>query len=261
MRLYIIRHADPDYPNNTITAAGHLEAKALSVRMKQVAPDEIFASPLGRARDTARYTAEALGLTPTVLPWTAELDWPGISQEGYGNNMPWDLHAHVVRQWPHEVTRQSWVNFAPLDHPGYRAGFAQIQKDSDAFLTSLGYQREGGIYRVVKGNPRKIAVFCHGGFGLSWLAHLLEIPLPLMVGLFPACEQCDDGAFRRTRAGHRDTPVSRRGGHLPSLRRPIAHATRRDQGECRVGKKDFRNFYKTMQFHPYHPADSSRVCL
>lgn len=28
MRLYIIRHADPDYPNNTITPAGHLEAKA-----------------------------------------------------------------------------------------------------------------------------------------------------------------------------------------------------------------------------------------
>ncbi len=29
MRLYIIRHADPDYPNNTITPEGHLEAQAL----------------------------------------------------------------------------------------------------------------------------------------------------------------------------------------------------------------------------------------
>lgn len=30
MRLYIIRHADPDYPNNTITPEGHLEAQALA---------------------------------------------------------------------------------------------------------------------------------------------------------------------------------------------------------------------------------------
>ncbi|MEC9258269.1 MAG: histidine phosphatase family protein, partial [Candidatus Poribacteria bacterium] len=28
MRLYIIRHADPDYPNRTITEKGHLEAQA-----------------------------------------------------------------------------------------------------------------------------------------------------------------------------------------------------------------------------------------
>lgn len=33
MRLYIIRHADPDYENNTITADGHKEAKALSKRL------------------------------------------------------------------------------------------------------------------------------------------------------------------------------------------------------------------------------------
>ena len=25
-----------------------------------------------------------------------------------------------------------------------------------------------------------MAVFCHGGFGLTWLAHLLEIPLSLV---------------------------------------------------------------------------------
>ena len=32
MRLYIIRHADPDYPNRTITEKGHLEAQSLAKR-------------------------------------------------------------------------------------------------------------------------------------------------------------------------------------------------------------------------------------
>lgn len=33
---------------------------------------------------------------------------------------------------------------------------------------------------MLQPNRAKIAVFCHGGLGLTWLAHLLEIPLPLV---------------------------------------------------------------------------------
>ena len=40
--------------------------------------------------------------------------------------------------------------------------------------------QEEGRYRILEPNERKIAVFCHMGFGLAWLAHLLEMPLPLL---------------------------------------------------------------------------------
>lgn len=73
MRLYIIRHADPDYPNNTITPEGHLEAQALAKRLSSHGLDRIYASPLGRALDTMRYTADSLGMTHEVEHWTQEL--------------------------------------------------------------------------------------------------------------------------------------------------------------------------------------------
>src|SRR3569833_1782620 len=73
MRLYIIRHADPDYPNNTITAAGHLEAAALAERLATEGLTHIYASPLGRAVHTMRYTADKIGLPHTIEEWTQEL--------------------------------------------------------------------------------------------------------------------------------------------------------------------------------------------
>ena len=33
MKILLIRHAEPDYPNHTITAPGHLEAQALAERL------------------------------------------------------------------------------------------------------------------------------------------------------------------------------------------------------------------------------------
>lgn len=180
MRIFLIRHADPDYPNNTITPAGHLEAKALSVRLVRQGLDRIFTSPLGRAIDTARYTAEAIGITPVVLPWTAELELHYIHQDVLGGSVIWDIHGHTVRQLEQELTSQNWHTQAPFDHPSYKDCLVRIQADSDAFLASLGYRRDGGAYRVEKPSREKIAVFCHGGFGLTWLAHLLAIPLPLM---------------------------------------------------------------------------------
>ena len=52
MRIYIIRHADPDYDNDTLTSAGHKEAIALAERLETERINRICCSPLGRARRT-----------------------------------------------------------------------------------------------------------------------------------------------------------------------------------------------------------------
>jgi len=184
MRFFLIRHADPDYPNNTITPPGHVEAQALSRRMAKLGLDRIFVSPMGRARHTMQYTADALKMEATVEPWTAELDWGAIEQEILGRSMPWDIHGHTLRGHSEEFTRGNWHEFPLLSRPEFRAGFKKVQEASDEFFTRLGYQREGGVYRMVRPNREKVALFCHGGFGLTLLAHLLDIPLPLMWGGF-----------------------------------------------------------------------------
>jgi probable phosphoglycerate mutase len=59
-----------------------------------------------------------------------------------------------------------------------------VGRESDAFLARHGYVREGGRYRIERPNRDRLAIFCHGGFGLWWLSHLLEIPLPLIFSGF-----------------------------------------------------------------------------
>lgn len=179
MRLYIIRHADPDYERHTITPAGHLEAQALARRLARQGVDAIYSSPFPRALETMHYTAAAVGVTPEVLDWTAELLDFRIDST-WGAAFAWDLAGEIVRGCDPLPDHANWHQTAPLDAPVLREKFTTLRQDSDAFLAQHGYQREGGRYRCLAPNRRQIAVFCHNGLGLTWLAHLLEIPLSLV---------------------------------------------------------------------------------
>lgn len=183
MRLHIIRHADPDYQNNTITPAGHLEARALAERLKSYGVDRIYSSPLGRAVDTMRYTADLLGLAPNIEEWTREVDqelW--LSETPWGPIAAWDVPGEVIRESEESYGLDTWGQAVYLGESGegFREAWAEMGKASDAFLARHGYERVGGRYRSVKPNREKIAVFCHGGLAQCWLAHLLQFPLPLL---------------------------------------------------------------------------------
>ena len=180
MRLYIIRHADPDYPNNTITRTGHLEAQALAPRMQREGLHRIYSSPLGRARDTAKYSAQALNLPVEIEEWTAELSDLRSAEAPFAGMMAWDFHGEVIRGGETMPMHHNWHELPHLSVPHIREIFERVKRNSDEFLARHGYVREGGLYKIENRNREKIAVFCHGGFGLTWLAHLLEIPLPLM---------------------------------------------------------------------------------
>jgi probable phosphoglycerate mutase len=180
MRLLIIRHADPDYPNRTITAAGHREAAALAERFAHEPVDRIFASPLGRAVHTAKPTAEALNLPIEIEPWCAELNALRMTRGPQVGTMAWDLHGEVIRLDPAAMRAGRWWTLPPFDDPVFRDEVERVGRDSDAFLAKLGYEREDGRYRITRPTEQRIAVFCHGGLGLTWLAHLLELPLALV---------------------------------------------------------------------------------
>jgi probable phosphoglycerate mutase len=77
MRLYIVRHADPDYVNDSITAKGRLEAEALAARFSAQGLDRIYCSPQGRAIATMNYTRELLKTGFEIEEWTREV-WPEL---------------------------------------------------------------------------------------------------------------------------------------------------------------------------------------
>ena len=74
MKILIIRHADPDYENDSITEKGKKEAELLSQRIAPMNISEYYVSPLGRARETAGYTLKKCGKTAVTLDWLHEFD-------------------------------------------------------------------------------------------------------------------------------------------------------------------------------------------
>ena len=167
MKLLIIRHAEPDYDNDTITETGHKQAEMLAEYLKNVQIDRIFASPCGRAQDTARPTCDIKGMDFTVLKWLEEShDFmrPFNETEEFSYNVTFNEGAK-------EVTRFS------SDQP--HRPISRIVEGSDAFLASLGYVREGLAYRIEKPNDETVAVFCHHGSGSAWISHLLLRPVEL----------------------------------------------------------------------------------
>lgn len=167
MRVFIVRHADPQGYEDDITPAGRLQAEAIAGTFKRIGLDYIFTSPLKRARETVRPTAELLGLDPIVQDWMTERDW-FVDCPPSGRRSAWNLAGEVIR---------SDKCVLPLY---IEEGFRDLKQESDRFLGKMGYERIDRRYRSVQPNEKKLAVFAHLGFGLNWLSHLLELPLALV---------------------------------------------------------------------------------
>jgi len=169
MQIFIIRHADPDSDYVGISKAGHLQAATLAESLRQRGVDEIYCSPMKRALDTMQYSAKILNIEPAIEEWMSELGW-WIECEPWGKRSAWNLPGEVIRseERPDPLTSQM------------KKDIGGLRNASDSFFERLGYKRCGGRYRVVGGNDKKIAVFTHGGFGLAWLSHLLELPIELI---------------------------------------------------------------------------------
>lgn len=170
MILYIIRHADPDYENNTITPFGWEEAHALADWLKDKPIDKIYTSPMGRAIDTAAPTCKIKGMESTILPWTAE-------NMDYMDSHKLSFESQCSYKFSLQKGTYDFEDFMPNQRI---KTIAEMRQNSDEFFASLGYVREGVFYKVTRPNEERIAVFCHGGFGVEWICHLLGIAPGLM---------------------------------------------------------------------------------
>lgn len=182
MRLLIIRHADPEYSNDSLTEEGVREADALARRLASGNDGSIthlYTSPKGRARATAAPTESALCKKAFVEDWTRELTyWPTLPRTDKPGDTVlamWDMPPAQVRAVQSLTDNDQW-SLVP-DIQSARQLYHSLQLESDRFLAKHGFVREGHHYRIVHPNRDVIAVFCHGGFGLSWIAHLLNIPI------------------------------------------------------------------------------------
>lgn len=177
MLIYIIRHGDPVYNPDTLTEKGKLQASAIAKRLTLHGIDEVYTSPNGRARETAQPTCDLLGLEAKTEAWTSEdLAWKDFSIETDDGRRIWSFSKQNTVLLSDESKGQEWFNDATFAEVNAEKGYERIKNASDDFLMRMGYKREGAAYRIVEKNDKKIAVFCHQGFGLTWLSYLLSVP-------------------------------------------------------------------------------------
>jgi probable phosphoglycerate mutase len=178
LELVLIRHADPDYANDTITKLGHRQAKALATHLRRcgVTFDGLFASHFGRAQATMRYTAEAYGLTGAICPWLGEPD--GRVPDGrWSWSMP--RPEHLEKGIP--LDAKNWHRHVPYGK-SLRAIQAERLAAFNAFLVDYGLFPDGLRYRVKKGTrDQRLALFAHEGFFKILLSGLLHWPLPYVL--------------------------------------------------------------------------------
>ncbi|MBO5869618.1 MAG: histidine phosphatase family protein [Clostridia bacterium] len=180
MLLYVIRHADPTYSPDALTPKGRRQAEALGKRLALHGLDKIYSSPLIRAQQTAQPACEMLGKEKEILDWASE----GLASEYFGflddtreGRWCWSFGINPTRYYTEENLKlgDKWYEGYPFCHTKAKEGYELIAQKSDEFLESLGYKREGLKYKILNHTDERVAVFCHYGFGMVWLSHLLQI--------------------------------------------------------------------------------------
>jgi probable phosphoglycerate mutase len=183
MLLYSVRHGDPDYVNDCLTEKGILQAEAVGKRIAASGINEIYSSPMGRAQQTAAPACRLLGLPCNIEPWAHEVEEERLSNEPYGKPTSVSLiqNTYFLENGGIDLPYDRSFEALGFRSSGMKEAQARIIAGGRDFLERLGYkEEEGGIYRILRPNEDKVALFCHRVQSCAWLSHLLHIPIHIM---------------------------------------------------------------------------------
>lgn len=188
MKLYIIRHAEPDYAIDSLTEKGWREAEYLSERLEKLHIKKYYVSPLGRAKDTASCTLKKVGEEAEECTWLREFE-PKICRPDVKDRrmIAWDW---LPQDWTREerhYAKDGWHATDIFRNSEVKREYDWVVTGLDEVLKRHGYEREGNLYRVREQNKDAICFFCHFGLECVLLSHLLNIsPMVLWHGVCAA---------------------------------------------------------------------------
>lgn len=188
MKLLIIRHGDPDYSIDSLTAKGWREAELLARRFDGIEVKAFYVSPLGRAKDTASVTLKRLGRTATECPWLREFTPPVCRPDVPDRpTIPWDWLPQDWTKSEEFYRRDEWFKQPVMAEADIESCAKEVTDRFDELLSQYGYVREGNYYRVEDSNDRTITLFCHYGVGCVLIGHLIGVsPMVLWHGFAAA---------------------------------------------------------------------------
>lgn len=199
MLFFYIRHGDPIYNPDSLTPLGERQAEAIGKRLAMFGIDKIYSSTSERAKLTAKPLCELLKKDMELVDFANEAHaWRELTCYSKERKChTWLFQAPEVKAvfntpevmaLAHKWYEHPYFNTEEFKEKDYKSGTERIQKESDAFFESLGYKRESdGRYKVISDNDKRVALFAHQGFGLSFLSAVLGIPYPQFTTHFDMC--------------------------------------------------------------------------
>ena len=230
MKLYFVRHGDPDYSIDSLTEKGWREVEYLSERMVKIPAVANFSSPMGRAKDTARPTLEKLGRTAVECEWLREFSGQihrpdRVEQE----SICWDW---LPQDWTKDsrfFSHREWLQNETMAAGDVAREYHWVISGLDQLLAEYGYRREGALYRVEQGNNDALVFFCHFGVECVLLSHLLNVsPMVLWHGFVALPSSVTTVITEERRPGIASFRVNAFGdiSHLYAKEEPPAFAAR-----------------------------------
>ena len=189
MIFYYVRHGDPIYDPDSLTALGRRQAESVGRRFAVHGLDKIYASSSARAIQTAQPACEILKKEAEILDWCNEGHaWRELTVKLDDRSLRWCFHHRPSREifargellrmgkefYKHPLITEDKY----LSKIDFEQGLGRIQRETDALLATLGYSHdsERGGYIVTARNEDRVALFAHQGFGLAFLSCLMDIP-------------------------------------------------------------------------------------
>lgn len=178
MRIVFVRHGHPNYEKDCLTELGHLHAAAAAERLAAEGITEIYSSTCGRAYETAGYTARKLELEIVKCDFMREISWGSNDSEPlFLDGHPWNTVDDMIAH-NESLLEPNWIQGERFCRNKVTADVQKVALDTDLWLESLGYRREGLYYQALGNTDRTIAAFGHGGASAAILAHMFNLPFP-----------------------------------------------------------------------------------
>lgn len=176
MRILLIRHAEPDYTIDSLTAKGHVEAELLSRRLSRYDIRDYYVSPLGRAKDTAAYTLNRIGREAETLPWLREFrgSYPD-PESGKRRVVAWDVKPRIWKTFPGVMSIDTWCDAPVFDGGDVREVWKETADGLDALLSRYGIIKNGPVWKCAENGDYTIALFCHFGISMAILGYLTDV--------------------------------------------------------------------------------------
>ena len=181
MKLYLVRHGHPNYEKDCLTELGHLHAAAAAKRLADSGIEKIYSSSCGRAVETARHTADVLGIENIeLLEFMREVRWGSKNGEPiFEHGRPWSISDKMAED-NEDYFASDWRENKYYSNNILMDTYDYMFSEADKFLAELGVVREGLYYRVRDCKYKTVALFSHAGSSSVFLAHLFNLPYPFV---------------------------------------------------------------------------------